>query len=315
MRIIKETGAERNRPVSEGDLAQINQLSRKKLAAEEVYTFTVKLCDNEVDRDYERFSEGTLQQLAELFVGKSGIFDHQWSAKGQTARIYRTELVREDGIITAAGDPYCFLKGYAYMLRTEGNRELIAEIEGGIKKEVSVGCAVSKAVCSICGAEVGKGSCPHEKGSRYEEMLCFHQLEGATDAYEWSFVAVPAQKAAGVMKSKQMRKEEKKLDLKTLLAKEPEGLAALEVLEKEADMGRRYRKALQQEVARLGGIVQPDLSMDTWKGIVHKLEEDERLAVKAAFNRQIEQKIPVKPQLLYGTKEGSGRENDSAFLI
>ena len=146
-------------------------------------------------------------------------------------------------------------------------------------------------------------------------MLCFHQLEGATDAYEWSFVAVPAQKAAGVMKSKQMRKEEKKVDLKTLLAKEPEGLAALEVLEKEADMGRRYRKALQQEVARLGGIVQPDLSMDTWKGIVHKLEEDELLAVKAAFNRQIEQKIPVKPQLLYGTKEGSGRENDSAFLI
>ena len=36
-----------------------------------------------------------LNTLGDLFVGKSGIFDHQWTAEGQTARIYRTEMVRE----------------------------------------------------------------------------------------------------------------------------------------------------------------------------------------------------------------------------
>ena len=36
--------------------------------------------------------------------------------------------------MTEAGEPYCYLKGCAYLLRTEGNRELIAAIEGGIKK-------------------------------------------------------------------------------------------------------------------------------------------------------------------------------------
>lgn len=49
------------------------------------------------------------------------------------------ELVREPEKLTKAGDGYCWLKGYAYMMRTESNRDLIAEIEGGIKKEVSVG--------------------------------------------------------------------------------------------------------------------------------------------------------------------------------
>ena len=33
----------------------------------------------------ERFATEDLERLGELFLGKSGIFDHQWSAKGQTA--------------------------------------------------------------------------------------------------------------------------------------------------------------------------------------------------------------------------------------
>ena len=38
-------------------------------------------------------------------------------------------------MVTAAGDPYCWLKGWAYLMRTEKNADLITEIEGGIKKE------------------------------------------------------------------------------------------------------------------------------------------------------------------------------------
>ena len=163
-----------------------------------MYTFSLRLCDNEVDRDGEQFPQATLEQLAELFVGKSGIFDHRWSAGGQTARIYRTEVVREEGIRTALGEPACYLKGYAYMVRTQGNQDLIAEIEGGIKREVSVGCAVKRAECSICGSDMGR--CAHEKGKRYDGRLCCARLLEATDAFEFSFVAVPAQPRAGVMK-------------------------------------------------------------------------------------------------------------------
>ena len=157
--------------VREEDLTDINRFARTPLKAEEVYCFALRLCDNEVDRDYERFDGGTLAELGDLFVGKTGVFDHQWSAEGQRARIYRTEIVSEPEIKTQAGDGYCWLKAWAYLLRTERNAELIREIEGGIKKEVSVGCSVKRSVCSVCGAE--GGSCEHQKGKRYGAKLCY----------------------------------------------------------------------------------------------------------------------------------------------
>ena len=186
-------------PVTGEDLAAINALARSELTEEQIYTFALRLCDNEVDRDFERFPRKSLEALAGLFVGKSGIFDHQWSAQGQTARLYRTEVVEEPGKTTGAGDTACWLKGYAYMVRTEANRDLIAEIEGGIKKEISVGCAVNRSTCSICGSLAG--SCGHRRGEIYDGRLCFFNLAEPADAYEWSFVAVPAQRKAGVVKT------------------------------------------------------------------------------------------------------------------
>ena len=186
---------------AEAELAAINRFAKSPLRAEEVYTFSLRLCDNEVDRDWERFDTAALNTLGDLFVGKSGIFDHQWTAEGQTARIYRTEMVREGAQVTAAGDGYCWLKAWAYLLRTEKNAELIAEIEGGIKKEVSVGCAIATKACSICGANRHTEPCAHLPGRFYDGKLCHTLLSGAKDAYEWSFVAIPAQPKAGVTKA------------------------------------------------------------------------------------------------------------------
>ena len=55
------------------ELALINQFAKTDLTEEQVYTFSVRLCDNEVDRDGERFEPETLEELAGLFVGKCGI--------------------------------------------------------------------------------------------------------------------------------------------------------------------------------------------------------------------------------------------------
>ena len=150
MEVRKESNGLKNSMVTREELAIINRFTKRALKEDEVYTFAVRLCDNEVDRDGERFPRATLEELAELFVGKSGIFDHEWTAKGQAARIYRTEIVEEEGVCSQ-GEGRCYLKGYAYMLRGGENDALIAQIEGGIKKEVSVGCSVERCVCSICG--------------------------------------------------------------------------------------------------------------------------------------------------------------------
>ena len=291
MKISKQAGLDEGLALDEKELELISAMSRKKLAAEEVYAFAVRLCDNQVDRDGERFPVETLEELARLFVGKSGIFDHQWSAQGQTARIYRTELVRDADVLTTEGEPLCYLKGYAYMLRTRSNQDLIAEIEGGIKKEVSVGCAVAQSRCSICGENIR--DCPHEKGMTYDGKLCWADLVGATDAYEWSFVAVPAQKEAGVMKS--MRKD-------------------MEQLEREAELGRKYLRKLKDEVVRLGGLAELGLERDTLKAIAGRLEEPELEGLRAAFQRQVDKAWGVETQLK--APEGLELEQrDGAFLI
>ena len=55
------------------DMVLINQYTRRQLSKDEVYIFSLVLCDNDVDRDYERFSVKALEGLSKLFMGKTGI--------------------------------------------------------------------------------------------------------------------------------------------------------------------------------------------------------------------------------------------------
>lgn len=181
-------------------LEKINKLTRRELSADEVFCFEVILCDNDVDRDYEKFSVKSLEKLSELFLGKTGIFNHDPKGENQTARIYDTEVLSDPERKTSDGEIYTYLKAYAYMVRTDKNSDLIREIDAGIKKEVSVGCAVAKRICSVCGADRTLSPCAHKKGRTYSSKSCHHILAEPTDAYEWSFVAVPAQRRAGVTK-------------------------------------------------------------------------------------------------------------------
>lgn len=181
-------------------LDKINKFTRREFAADELFAFHVILCDNEIDRDCERFSDNALEQLKALFVGKTGIFDHDASTSNQTARIFDTEVVTDSSRNNKCGEPYKYLRASAYMVRTEDNRDLIAEIDGGIKKEVSIYCAAGKRRCSVCGADKAVQSCSHVKGKSYGGRVCHTVLDDITDAYEWSFVAVPAQVNAGVTK-------------------------------------------------------------------------------------------------------------------
>ena len=280
--------------VTAEDLARINGLAKTELSAEQVYVFALRLCDNEVDRDFERFDSEALERLGELLVGKSGIFDHQWSAQGQTARIYKTEVVREPAVRTAAGEGYRWLKGWAYLLRTEKNGDLIAEIEGGIKKEVSVGCSVGRSVCSICGAE--SGGCAHVRGQVYDGGLCFMELKDVTDAYEWSFVAVPAQRRAGILKR---------------FGQERDG--GEQALRKEAELGRKYLRELRREVVRLAMLADDGLDGGIFAKAAGRLEEPELLELRRTYEARAAKRFPLPVQLR--RREGTAEEDASAFLV
>lgn len=201
--IYKAAGLE-NQDVTDAELREINKYALAPLAAEDVFTFKAVLCDNEIDRQYEHFTDKALTDMKKLYLGRTVIKDHIARADNQVARIYATEIV-DTGKLLKSGEPYKQLVARCYMVRTESNADLIKEIQGGIKKEGSVGFRPSSSICSICGTDNTKTYCPHWPGRSYGKesgaVICTFKLDGVKDAYEFSLVAVPAQRAAGACKS------------------------------------------------------------------------------------------------------------------
>lgn len=299
MNISKAGKAQGGGLTDAGDLELIRRYARGELTEEQVYTFSVILCDNDIDRDFERFDEKTLCDLAELFTGKTGISDHNWRSENQVARIYRTEILRDPTRKCADGQDYVCLKAWAYMLRTEANEGLILDIEGGIKKEVSVGCSVADSKCSICGEPAG--CCSHIKGQVYHGELCYMTLSGAVDAYEWSFVAVPAQRGAGITKQLSAETE------KTAAAAGEEAQ-----LRREAALGRQYLAALRSETKRLALICGKDLYA-AMAPALNSMEAEELLETKAALEQRVAKVLPIRSQFPGG--EEALRFDGSAYLV
>jgi len=279
-------------------LAAINAQAKAALAAEQVYVFSLRLCDDQVDRDMERFDTAALPGLAKLFIGKTGIVDHKWSSDNQVARIFETQTVSEDGL--------SYIKAWAYIRRGGSNDDIIADIEAGIKKEVSVGCAMGRSVCSICGSDYG--TCGHQKGEHYDGQLCCAILQEPMDAYEFSFVAVPAQPNAGVLKCLESRG-------KTLkeLAEKHGVQGEYRALFKDAQLGRRYRKELEDSIVRLCLTLELGAEEPVLRSIVKTAAAEDLLQLKKALEGRMEELMPLHTQL--GKVSGTQEIVESGFLI
>ncbi|MCI8425655.1 MAG: hypothetical protein HFJ72_08380 [Adlercreutzia sp.] len=183
----------------EAELAAVNRCAIEPLAAEDVFLFEVSACSNDVDRDHERIDDASLDAMAQMFVGKTVVTDHRHTTKEQIARVYAA-ATESTGEKTADGRDKKVLALRCYMLDVEENAAVIRDIKAGIKREVSVCFAASTATCSICGNNKRRKWCEHRPGRDYDGARCHVVLGGVHDCYELSFVAVPAQRDAGVRK-------------------------------------------------------------------------------------------------------------------
>lgn len=292
---------------TEKELEIINTFATTPLKKDDVFIFTVTLCDNEVDRDFECFSTEAIGTLKELFVGKTGISDHSMRSKDQCARVFRT-YIEKYGRKNSYGEDYIALKARAYMLRNEESTSLISEIEGGIKKEVSISCSVNKSTCSICGGDMKRHSCDHIKGRYYNSKLCYAILSEPTDAYEWSFVAVPAQRNAGVTKAFN-KKEETYLHnpkdiIKSLSAEKAlsdsevsclkEHIAHLEEMAREAEV---YKSHLTEEIERLALVAMPKVNPAGFISACKNMKLSELRNLRNELDSQVREKMPASLQL------------------
>ena len=298
MQVKKETEVMASGVPTAVQLDAIQNLAKGTLTAEQVYVFSLRLCDDQVDRDNERFDTAALPPLAKLFIGKTGIVDHCWSSENQVARIFETQVVKEEGV--------SYIKAWAYIRRGGANDEIIADIEAGIKKEVSVGCAMGRSVCSVCGSDYG--FCGHQKGEAYDGQVCCAILQEPMDAYEFSFVAVPAQRDAGVLKalggSRKTLKE---------LAEQFGTQAEYRQLWQEAQLGQRYQKELRDSVVRLCLSLELGAEEPVLRNIVNTAAAEDLLKLRTSLQKRLEEMLPVTTQLHgYGRREESV---ESGFLI
>ena len=178
--LTKERGA-----MGCGDWAMENPVRAAALMGYEVveddYTFTIKLCDNKIDKDFERFSSDCLEQMIEMFVGK-----HGYVGENQVAKIVSVQAVESGDNQSISSERYTWLEAKATIPRIKENEELIERIEREEMKDVSIGCSIKTRTCSICGDTDGK--CGHIPGREYNGKLCYVTLDDPKEVYEWAFV-------------------------------------------------------------------------------------------------------------------------------
>ena len=134
-------------------------------------------------------------------------------------------------------------------------------------------------------------------GRQYDGKLCTAVLEDPTDAYEWSFVAVPAQREAGVLK-------------KTMVCRNFSPEEQLR-LEKEAAMGRSYLASLRRELVRLAGLAEADLDCAIFARCAERMEEEELLELTRVLKKRVENPKWTGPQLA----AFHGGDGGDAFLV
>ena len=121
-------------------------------------------------------------------------------------------------------------------------------------------------------------SCEHRKGKVYGGKTCCAVLCDPVDAYEFSFVAVPAQREAGVMKA---------------FAGDEE----LEALKKSAALGERYLLGLRREGVRLALSLGLELEKPILSHMAEVLDEEELLALNRALQTLWDRKYACATQL------------------
>ena len=298
MEVKKESCVKSSGVPTAAQLESINAQAKAELTKEQVYVFSLRLCDDQIDRDGERFDTAALPQLAKMFIGKTGIVDHKWSSDSQVARIFETQVVCKDGV--------SYIKAWAYIRRGGNAEEIIADIEAGIKKEVSVGCAMGRAVCSVCGSEYGQ--CGHQKGEYYDGQLCCAILKEPMDAYEFSFVAVPAQKDAGVLKGMGGGRKSLK-ELADAFGAQGE----YRTLYKQAQLGKLYEKQVRDEVVRLCLALELGAEEPVLRSVVDKAGPEDLMKLKEALQARYAACMPMERQLF--AENGAQTPVESGFLI
>lgn len=140
----------------DADLALINGVAIEPQKAEQVYVRRERLANTQVDRAGERFTNANIRQFAKSIVGKAKLAGHNYQGLPE-GRFYKATTENTNGVMHVVPS--------FYMIRTDASAPIIANIDGGVLKDVSIGFNFETLQCDICGRNYldfwGGDVCPH----------------------------------------------------------------------------------------------------------------------------------------------------------
>jgi len=116
---------------SDADLELINKFALKPLTAKDVSVYTLQVCNDQIDRDDERFSLEVLGDFSATLPGKGLLEGHQWGPVG-VGLFYKSWVENIGGVNWVIGQ--CYLPK-----ASEESAEMIVKLDAGIAKWVSIG--------------------------------------------------------------------------------------------------------------------------------------------------------------------------------
>lgn len=175
---------------TEDELAIILESAKIDYPKEAFRVFEFQAADQEIDRQFERFTPSGLKEMAEIakrdkipFLTE-GDEDHQWRQKN----IY--------GIVFDAYVKNQTLVYKVYIPVNERTEDVLESVFNGLYNKLSIGAALDpeKYICSACTKSLFDRSCPHHPGQIMEDSVpVVGIIKGVKGNYEISGVAVPAQ--------------------------------------------------------------------------------------------------------------------------
>ena len=178
------------------DLDLINtKFALEPLTADQLYTRTIQLANDQYDRDFERFPAYYLEKFAETIQGK-GLQPNHNTMTFSLGKFYGASVEKR-------GDTL-WLDCKFYMPKTPGNQELRDHIDAGVVSFASIGFYWAGITCDLCKGDLTDfNACPHMPGQEYNGKLCRATFSGPAErveAVEGSLCYLGAQYGAGVMK-------------------------------------------------------------------------------------------------------------------
>ncbi|MDO8282690.1 MAG: hypothetical protein Q7U10_08760 [Thermodesulfovibrionia bacterium] len=207
-------------------LAIINGFTKRVFTADELYVSQIRLANNAIDRDGERFSDETLQGFIDSAVKKTWLLDHDKKVRSAIGKIFAVEKesmtiedakkIDENIELPAGMKEVIFFSPWIYIPKKGISDQDLIKIEAGIYDFASIGFSADKL------APVRDD----------EENILYWEYKGAGKTNEGSYVYLGAQygaasktadddkfkheKQGGIEKMKDLIKKFKEIFQKTL---------------------------------------------------------------------------------------------------